>query len=102
MAARTPVARRGGAGPWRPLDAFDASALAPVRIHLGDRVLTVPSVVLDAVRLLSGGDPVRVRDLPGLDPASRVVLARRLIEETACVIEACGPASTGSPARRHR
>ena len=100
--APAPLARSGGADPWRPLDAFDASALAPLRIHLGDRVLTVPPVALDAVRLLSGGDPVRVSDLPGLDPASRVVLARRLIEETACVIEACGPASTGSPGRRHR
>jgi mannose-6-phosphate isomerase-like protein (cupin superfamily) len=57
-------------------------------IHLGDRTLTVPTAALDALRALSGGHPIRVGDLPGLDEASRVVLARRMVREAACVVDA--------------
>ena len=70
---------------WLPLEDIASLGNSPARLHIGDRVVTVPAVALDAVRLLSRGGATRVADLPGLDPASRIVLARRLIEETACV-----------------
>ncbi|HSP28713.1 MAG TPA: hypothetical protein VLN74_09210, partial [Ilumatobacteraceae bacterium] len=61
---------------------------AQITIHLGDRTLTVPTAALDALRTLSDGRPTRVGDLPGLDESSCVVLARRLVRESACVIDA--------------
>ncbi len=105
--APCPLGRLGPGDRWRPLGAIDAGDAPHLRIHLGDRVLTVPSVVLDAIHLLSaqglsGGDALRVNDLPGLDPPSRIVLARRLIEETACVIDSDHRAATGSLARNPR
>ncbi len=105
--APRPLGRLGPGDRWRPLDAIDAGDAPHLHIHLADRVLTVPSVVLEAVHLLStrgsnGGGAVRVNDLPGLDPPSRIVLARRLIEETACVIDSDHRTATGSPARNPR
>ena len=105
--APCPLGRLGPGDRWRPLGAIDAGDAPHLRIHLGDRVLTVPSVVLDAIHLLSaqglsGGSALRVNDLPGLDPPSRIVLARRLIEETACVIDSDHRAATGSLARNPR
>lgn len=52
-----------------------------LRIDLLDRYLSVPSEMAQAVRLVLTGRPVRVGDLPGLDPAERLVLARRLLRE---------------------
>jgi len=72
---------------WRPLDAVRPPEGTRVQIDLGGRTITVPAVVLDAIRRLQSGDPVVVDDLPGLDRPSRLVLARRLVEEMACVIE---------------
>jgi len=57
-----------------------------VTIDVGDRVLTLPTTTLSALRLLGDGHPVRVTDLPGLDEPGRLVLARRLVREAACVI----------------
>ena len=67
----------------------DHSSPQPGRftVHVGDRTLTLPTTALDALRALSGGHPVRVGDLPGLDEPSRVVLAKRLVREAACVID---------------
>ena len=56
-------------------------------VHVGDRSLTLPTTALEALRTLSFGRPVRVGDLPGLDEPSRVVLAKRLVREAACVVE---------------
>ncbi len=61
-----------------------------ITVHLGDRTLTLPTTALEALRTLSDGRPVRVGDLPGLDEPSRVVLARRLVREAACVVERLG------------
>jgi bifunctional lysine-specific demethylase and histidyl-hydroxylase NO66 len=58
-----------------------------ITIDLGDRTLTMPAGALDALRKLSDGSPIRVGDLPGLDEPSRVVLAKRLVREAACVID---------------
>lgn len=61
-----------------------------VTVHLGDRTLTLPTTAMDALRMLSNGRPVRVGDLAGLDEPSRVVLAKRLVREAACIIDALG------------
>jgi len=59
-----------------------------ITIHLGDHTLTLPTTALEALRTLSNGRPVRVGNLPGLDEPSRVVLAKRLVREAACVVDA--------------
>jgi uncharacterized RmlC-like cupin family protein len=58
-----------------------------ITIDLGDRRLTMPASALEALRRLSDGSQIRVGDLPGLDEPSRVVLAKRLVREAACVID---------------
>lgn len=50
-------------------------------LELADRELRLPAVGRPAVERLLAGDPVAVGDLPGIDPESRVVLARRLVRE---------------------
>jgi hypothetical protein len=65
----------------------DGSQPRRITVDLGDRTLTVPSGALEALRRLSEGSQVRVGDLPGLDEPSRVVLAKRLVREAACVID---------------
>ena len=60
-----------------------------VRVLLADRILRVPRVAVPAIDAISrAGDTARVGDLPGLDPSSRLVIARRLVVEGACVIVA--------------
>ncbi len=63
---------------------------AQLSVHLGDRTLIVPVVVLDALLTLGSGRQIRVGDLPGLDESSCIVLARRLILESACIIVTAG------------
>ena len=95
-AAATPLARRAGAiGPatWHALDDLSIEEGERIEVHLGHRTITVPAAVLAALRVLADGAPVVVDDLPGLDPPSRLVLARRLVEETACVIEPTIPSA---------
>jgi hypothetical protein len=58
-----------------------------ITVHLGDRTLTMPASALEALRRLSDGSQICVADLPGLDEPSRIVLARRLVREAACVID---------------
>ena len=51
---------------------------------LGGRALWMPAWCTDALRFVEAADgPFRCGDLPGLDPASSVVLARRLVREGA-------------------
>ena len=50
-------------------------------VLLGDRELRMPMSVEPAMRLIAGGAAIEVAELPGLDEASRLVLARRLIRE---------------------
>ncbi|WP_073257841.1 cupin domain-containing protein [Cryptosporangium aurantiacum] len=56
-----------------------------VVLRLPDRTLTLPALTAPAVKTLLSGAPVRVGDLPGLDPGDRVVLVRRLLREAVCV-----------------
>jgi mannose-6-phosphate isomerase-like protein (cupin superfamily) len=69
-----------------PLVRDDPGDAERVSVHLGDRVLDVPRSAVAAITTLAGRDPVAVDDLPGLDAASRLVLARRLVREAACVV----------------
>jgi len=61
---------------------------ARVRVLLSDRTLRMPQSAIVAIAAISdahGG--IKVSDIPDLDPASRLVIARRLVLEGACVIE---------------
>ena len=59
-----------------------------VRVLLADRILRLPVVAVDAVDALANApDGLRVADLPGLDPASRLVVGRRLVIEGACIVD---------------
>jgi hypothetical protein len=50
-------------------------------VLLGDRELRMPRSVEPAMSVIASGASVAVADLPGLDQAGRLVLARRLIRE---------------------
>jgi lysine-specific demethylase/histidyl-hydroxylase NO66 len=57
-----------------------------VELLLADRTLSLPAMCEPAVRaLLAAAPAIAVRDLPGLDPADRLVLARRLLREAIAV-----------------
>jgi len=80
----------GRLGHWDGLRCHEHWSNKPERVtvHLGDHTLTLPTTALAALRTLSNGKPVRVGDLPGLDEPSRAVLAKRLVREAACVVDA--------------
>lgn len=82
---------------WSSLADIRSPDDARVQIDLGGRTITVPAVTLDAIRHLQSGDAVVVDHLPGLDRPSRLVLARRLVEEMACVIEPTAASVTVLP-----
>ncbi|MGN6330293.1 MAG: cupin domain-containing protein [Motilibacteraceae bacterium] len=54
-------------------------------VVLPTKRLDLPLAVEPAVRRVLSGEPVAVRDLPGLDDADRSVLARRLLREGVAV-----------------
>lgn len=54
-----------------------------IEIALGDRVLNVPARIRATIEWVAAHDELLVRDLPGLDEPSRVVLGRRLVREGA-------------------
>jgi mannose-6-phosphate isomerase-like protein (cupin superfamily) len=58
-----------------------------ISLHLGERVLSLPATATFALTELASGTPVRVGDLPALDAPSRLVVARRLVREGACVVD---------------
>ena len=66
--------------PWSMTRTGDSS----IRLEVDGTWLTAPSSCADAVEQLGGGDAVRVGDLDGLDEASRVILARRLVTAGFC------------------
>jgi hypothetical protein len=68
----------------QPVDGQDGR----VRVLLADRILQMPRAAIAAVGAISETPTgVRVGDIPGLDRASRLVIARRLVLEGACVVE---------------
>jgi mannose-6-phosphate isomerase-like protein (cupin superfamily) len=89
--ARAVDAVDGRTGHWDGLREHDdqwSPAPERVLVDVGDRTLGLPTSTLPSLRMLSGGELVRVGDLAGLDEPSRLVLAKRLVREAVCVIEA--------------
>jgi ribosomal protein L16 Arg81 hydroxylase len=67
---------------WRPsLGGRVETTGDRVRITARGTVLSLPIEAADAIRALHTGDPVAVGSLPGLDLASALVVARRLLRE---------------------
>ncbi|PPF79002.1 cupin [Subtercola sp. Z020] len=66
-----------------PGDAGDGPAASAdsVRIVAGAKRLSLPAEATTALERLVTGEPIAVGDLPGLDPDSAVVVARRLLRE---------------------
>ena len=58
-----------------------------VVLTLADRTLRLPTESAKAVRALLDGDACRVGDLPGLDSADALALARRLVREAVVVVD---------------
>lgn len=56
-----------------------------IALRVFDRTITFPAQCESAVRSFLTGDVSRVGDLPGLDDADRLVLARRLLREAVAV-----------------
>jgi len=76
----TRVAPRGQL-PWR----LTQSGPDSVELQLFDRTVTFPASCAPAIRAVLTGNVRRVGDLPGLDEADQVTLARRLIREAAVI-----------------
>ena len=74
LAADTVLRRRTG-HPCRVVDDGDT-----LRLLLGDRVLRVPARIREALGVVAGRAELTPADLP-LDPASALVLSRRLVRE---------------------
>jgi hypothetical protein len=81
LSADTVVAWR----PGRPTATWRTST--NVTIPQGDRALNLPLEAAAAVEALSTGEPVVVRDLPGLDADSALVVARRLVREAIIIVK---------------
>ncbi|UAJ78138.1 cupin-like domain-containing protein [Leifsonia sp. ZF2019] len=76
----TVVAARSGLRPEHTVE------VETVTIRLAGRTVALPIAARAAVERLLDGSPVRVGELPGLDPESAVVVARRLLREGVVVI----------------
>ncbi|WP_378145507.1 cupin domain-containing protein [Cnuibacter sp. UC19_7] len=57
-----------------------------VSIRAREVSLSLPGEAAEALRRLATGDPIAVADLPGLDPESAVVVAKRLLREAVLVL----------------
>ncbi len=66
--------------PGHPCEVVAAAGDDVVRVLLGDRVLRVPARIRDAVDVVAARPELTPADLP-LDPASALVLCRRLVRE---------------------
>ena len=66
--------------PGHPCEVIAAAGDDVVRVLLGDRVLRVPARIRDAVDVVAARPELTPADLP-LDPASALVLCRRLVRE---------------------
>lgn len=75
----------------------DSGGRAWVRVQLSDRSLRIPAAVQPAVEALAEARSLPVAELPGLDPASQVTVARRLVREGACVVSAQAQSSARWP-----
>jgi ribosomal protein L16 Arg81 hydroxylase len=64
----------------------DTSDPARVTLLLPGKTVVLPGEAADAVAAVLTGDTIRAGDLPGLDPASSLVVARRLVREGVLVV----------------
>ncbi len=72
---------------WRPgLQARIATDGTDVRIELGSTTVTLPAEAAEALGALHRGDAWEAGSLPGLDEASSLVVARRLLREAILVL----------------
>ena len=60
---------------------------AELRVRLSDRTVQVPAASAKAVRALLDGQRLRVADLPDLDVADAMALARLLVREAVVLVE---------------
>lgn len=58
-----------------------------VHVRLRTATVAIPLEAHDAVLALAAGEPVRIDSFPGLDVASSLTVARRLIRESVLVLE---------------
>lgn len=70
----------------RGLDVRLSSDDETVSIRLPASTVTLPGQATDAVSFLLSGQPARAGALPGLDPASSLVVARRLVREGVVIV----------------
>jgi hypothetical protein len=61
-----------------------------VRLRTFDRTITLPLATAKSLRTLLDGEPVRVSELPDLEPVDAVDLVRRLVREGVLVVLADG------------
>jgi lysine-specific demethylase/histidyl-hydroxylase NO66 len=69
-----------------------------VTLLAGRRSHQFPAHVRDALAGLLAAGELKVADLPGLDPADRITLARRLVTESIATIPGAGPPVDGPDA----
>jgi ribosomal protein L16 Arg81 hydroxylase len=72
-----------------------------VTLLAGRRSHSFPGEVRHALTALLAAGELKVGDLPGLDPADRVTLARRLVTESVATVPDAGPAAGPVPADGH-
>jgi lysine-specific demethylase/histidyl-hydroxylase NO66 len=72
-----------------------------VTLLAGRRSHSFPGEVRDALTALLTAGELKVGDLPGLDPADRVTLARRLVTESVATVPDAGPAAGRPTAAGH-
>lgn len=93
---------QAGSTSWMPVEVWPVDDGGRVDVHVGGRVLTMPGAAIGALADLACAGRRRVDDLPGLDAPSRVVVVRRLVQESVCVIDAGTPTfgapTSGTPA----
>ena len=71
-----------------------------VTLIAGRRSHTFPGDVREALTAVLAAGELKVGDLPGLDPADRIDLARRLVTEAVAVVAGEGLPAEGAPDRR--
>ncbi|WP_375480346.1 cupin domain-containing protein [uncultured Jatrophihabitans sp.] len=79
--ARTPLRARAGLRARLEGGAADAE----LRLVLLDRTITVPAAAAEALKAVLVGAPLTPGELPGLDAAGQLALARRLLREAVLV-----------------
>jgi hypothetical protein len=67
----------------------------------GRRTHSFPAEVREALAALLSTGELKAGDLPGIEPADRLVLARRLVTEAVATVPETGPPAGDARATRH-